>query len=178
VSCILQFDKGFLDGVDGVDARSAAVFPPPRRREIYPGLFTKLGQGHDVKGVKPLHDSFIKSFPVMGVTEQWTDSFHLLSSLALTQYLVLTYASLGFYINCVNAISQQCTYRSVFMRYAKALDSDTLARDAALVDDLHKKSVRVESAHNELTFRNAQDWFIKKHECLWQEHAKPEERQR
>ncbi len=103
---VLQFGKSFLDGVDGIDARPAAVLPPPRRREIYPGLFTKLGQGHDVKVVQPLHDSLIKEFPVMGIAKQWTDSFHLLSSLALTQYLMLTYSALGFYSNCVYAISQ------------------------------------------------------------------------
>jgi len=159
---ILQFDKSFLDCVDGIDARPAAVLPPPRGREVYPGLFAKLSKRHGVNLVQPLHDGLVKGFPIMGVAKQWADNLHLLSSLALTQYFVLTYPSRIAYVTCVNAISQQCTYRSIFMRYAKALETDTLARDAALVDELFKKYTTVASPHNEKTLRSAQEWFVKK----------------
>ena len=64
------------------------------------------------------------------------------------------------------------------MRYAKALETDTLARDAALVDELFKKYTTVASPHNEKTLRSAQEWFVKKHDCDWKDHVKGEERQR
>lgn len=175
---ILQFSKSFLDSVDGIDARSATVFPPPRRREIYPGLFTKLSQWHDVKHMKPFHDGLIKKFPVVGVVKQWTDGLHLLSSLALTQYLVLTYPHGWFYNTCVNAISQQSTYGAAFMRYAKILEADTCSRDAALVDDLYEKFTDIPSLKNEKAFQAAQKWFGDKHKASWKDYLKTEEKQR
>lgn len=103
---ILKFDKGFLDCVDSVDTRFTAVLPPPRSREIYPGLFTKIGQGNDIKRVQTFHDSFIKALPIMGMVKQWTYGLHSLSSLAFTQYYLLTYPSRMLYTTCVSAICQ------------------------------------------------------------------------
>ncbi len=64
------------------------------------------------------------------------------------------------------------------MRYAKALEIDTLNRDAALVNALHAKMAEAASPRNEKAFEAAQSWFVKKHQCGWQEHVKPEERTR
>ena len=104
---ILKFGKGFLDCVDGSDVRFTAALPPPRGREIYPGLFTKLGQRDRVNSVEALHDSLVKELPIMGVTKQWADTLHFSSRLALTQCLLLTYVLVTSYITCVNAIRQE-----------------------------------------------------------------------
>jgi len=104
---ILQFDKGFLNSINSVDARLTAVLPPPRGREIHLCHSAKISKRKRIKRIESLHNSFVKEFTVMGVIKQRTNSFHLIPFIAFTQCLLLTYSYEQFYNTCVNAISQE-----------------------------------------------------------------------
>jgi len=104
---ILEFNKRFFDRIDGIGSGLTTRFvPPPCGRELDPRPVAKITK-RDVQMVEAFHDRFIKEFAVMGISEQWAGSLHLLTFLAYTQFLWLTYPSGWFYSNCIDAISQQ-----------------------------------------------------------------------
>ena len=63
------------------------------------------------------------------------------------------------------------------MRFAKEIEADSKVRDAGLVQELLKKSKDFRTEITQQRFEQCQDWFLKKHKCVWQDFVKPEDKE-